>query len=76
MFQANCSGWDRGLRLVFGGALLYIGWAILFGLPGGVLMTLGGGVVLTGFLGRCPVYTILGLGTRNPPPPPEGRPGR
>lgn len=62
--KTNEAGWDRGLRVVFGLALLsltVVGPHTLWGLAGIVL-------VATGIWGFCPVYWLLGLSTRSVPP--------
>ena len=56
----NEAGWDRGLRVVLGLGLLsltVIGPHTLWGLVGFV-------PVATGFWGFCPLYRLVGLGTR------------
>ena len=59
MMTTNEAGWDRGLRVVLGLALLsltLVGPHTLWGLAGIVL-------VATGIWGFCPVYRLIGIGT-------------
>ncbi len=59
MFKTNVGGWDKILRIVIGVALLAlvaigsIGWWGLIGLV----------PLLTGLMGTCPLYSIVGLNT-------------
>jgi hypothetical protein len=55
----NEGGVDRILRVLFGSfllALVFVGPQTLWGLIGAVPL-------LTGLLGSCPVYTLLGINT-------------
>jgi len=57
--KTNEAGWDRGLRVVLGLALLgltIVGPQTLWGLAGIVL-------IATGIWGFCPLYRIFGLST-------------
>jgi hypothetical protein len=57
--KTNEAGWDRGLRVVFGLALLsltFVGPQTPWGLAGIVL-------VATGLWGSCPIYRLFGLST-------------
>ena len=61
----NEAGWDRALRLGLGVGLLYLGWAeVVTGTPGLVLKIVGFLPLLTGLIGWCPVYALLGVATR------------
>jgi Inner membrane protein YgaP-like, transmembrane domain len=61
----NLAGWDRILRLVLGGLMLYAGWSGLVGGVWGVALEIFGWVpVATGIAGWCPAYAILGVSTR------------
>lgn len=64
MFQKICprneSAVDRGLRVLFGLVLLSLtlwGPRTLWGLLGLIPL-------VTGLVGSCPLYTLLGIGTR------------
>jgi Protein of unknown function (DUF2892) len=63
MFKTNVGGIDRGLRVVLGIALLIfwylspdLGWRWL---P----LILGLVALITGLVGTCPLYSILGINT-------------
>ena len=64
----NEGGWDRTMRVILGIVLLYLGWV---GVVGGALATtfkiLGFVPLLTGVVGWCPLYTVLGIDTRSRP---------
>lgn len=59
MFTLNIGGWDKAARIVLGlgllalGALGPIGWWGIVGLV----------PLLTGLMGICPLYTLLGIDT-------------
>lgn len=60
----NEGGWDRALRVILGIFLLYTGWAgVVGGAP--VFKILGFLPLLTGVVGWCPLYTLLGIDTRS-----------
>lgn len=65
MAFVNEAGWDRGLRIVAGLVLMYLGWG---GVIGGTLGTVVGIVgllpLVTGLVGWCPLYAVLGCATR------------
>jgi hypothetical protein len=64
MAFVNEAGWERGLRLVVGAVLLYLGWAgVVIGTLGIVLKWLGFVPLLTGLIGWCPLYALCGLNT-------------
>lgn len=66
MFSMNESMLDRGLRVVLGLVLLYLGWGgIVGGTLGVVLQYLGFIPLLTGIIGWCPLYTLFGLRTKS-----------
>jgi hypothetical protein len=58
----NESRWDRGLRVVFGLVLL----SVLFWGPRTMWGLLGLIPLVTGLVGSCPIYTLLGVGTCTP----------
>lgn len=62
----NEGGWDRALRVILGIFLLYVGWAgLVGGTPALVFKILGFLPLLTGVVGWCPLYTLLGIDTRS-----------
>jgi hypothetical protein len=66
----NEAGWDRALRVVLGLALLYLGWAGVVTGTFGVVLKIGGFLPLvTGLVGWCPAYALLGLRSKRPAPP-------
>jgi hypothetical protein len=65
MALMNEGGWDRGIRVVLGIVLLYLGWGgVVAGGPGLVLKVIGFLPLLTGIIGWCPAYTLFGIRTR------------
>jgi hypothetical protein len=65
MTMINEAGWDRVLRVAAGVVLLYVGWSALSGSTLGIAL----GIVaflplLTGILGWCPAYSLVGIHTR------------
>lgn len=65
MFSVNESMADRGVRVILGLVLLYLGWGgIVGGTLGVVLQYLGFIPLLTGIIGWCPLYTLFGLRTK------------
>jgi hypothetical protein len=69
MFKAmfnNVGLIDRIIRLSLGSLLLYLGLAVYGGSALGIGLALAGAVaVLTGMLGTCALYGLLGINTRN-----------
>jgi len=60
----NEASWDRALRVVLGVVLLYLGWAgIVTGTAGTVFKIAGFLPLLTGLIGWCPAYRLLGIST-------------
>lgn len=60
----NEAGWDRGVRIVLGVALLTLGWTgAVGGFLGIVFKWLGFIPLLTGLVGWCPAYSAFGLST-------------
>ncbi len=59
MFKTNVGGWDKILRIVIGIGLLALG---AFG-PIGWWGLVGLVPLLTGLVGSCPLYTIVGMST-------------
>ncbi|MBK9548709.1 MAG: DUF2892 domain-containing protein [Gemmatimonadetes bacterium] len=57
----------RGIRVVAGLAMLYLGWThTVTGTAGTVLQWLGFVPLLTGLTGFCPLYTALGINRCGP----------
>ena len=60
----NEAGWDRVLRVIGGGILLYLGWAgVVTGTLGTVLKFFGFVPLVTGLVGWCPAYTLFRIRT-------------
>jgi len=59
VFKTNVGGWDKILRIVIGIGLLALG---AFG-PIGWWGLVGLVPLLTGLMGSCPLYTIVGMST-------------
>ena len=60
----NEAPWERILRICLGIAMLAIGWAGWVGGVWGLALEIFGWVpLLTGALGWCPIYAVLGLRT-------------
>jgi len=61
----NEAGWDRAIRVLAGLVLLYLGFGgVVAGTLGTVLKVLGFLPLLTGIVGFCPAYPLLGISTR------------
>lgn len=64
--KLNVAGWDRVVRVILGIVLLYLGFAHVVGGGLGVVADILGAVLLlTGIVGFCPLYALLGLSTRS-----------
>jgi hypothetical protein len=59
MFRANVGGLDRALRIIVGLALI----AIVFVGPQTPWGWVGVVPLLTGLMGSCPLYSLIGLNT-------------
>jgi Protein of unknown function (DUF2892) len=60
----NEAGWDRALRVVFGVVLLYLGWGgVVGGTVGSILKIAGFLPLVTGIVGWCALYAVLGIRT-------------
>ena len=56
--------WDRILRIVLGGIMIYLGWFVLTeSLWGATLKIFALVPLVTGLIGWDPFYTLLGLST-------------
>ena len=63
--QVNEAVWDRAVRVVAGLGLLYLGWGgVVAGTLGTVFKWLGFLPLLTGVVGFCPAYPLLGIRTK------------
>ena len=61
----NEAGWDRGIRVIVGIVLLYLGWAGVVTGTLGLVLKIGGLLpLITGFVGWCPAYALLGWRTK------------
>ena len=67
MLLANESRFDRGFRVLLGVALL----ALVFTGPKTWWGLLGLVPLMTGLVGFCPLYRLLGLSTNHAEPPPR-----
>jgi hypothetical protein len=59
----NEAGWDRAVRVVLGVALMIVGFGVVGGTGGTVLGIVAIVPLLTGIVGWCPLYTVLGIRT-------------
>ncbi len=65
MFTPNESTLDRVIRFVLGAVLVYVWYAVLVtGALGILAVVVGIVLMLTGIVGWCPIYKLLGSGTR------------
>jgi hypothetical protein len=61
----NEAGWDRAVRVAAGLVMLYLGWAGVIGGGGGTILKWFGFLpLLTGLVGYCPAYPLLGFKTK------------
>ena len=61
----NEAGWDRILRVVGGILLLALGFGgVAVGTLGLVFKIIGALLLVTGFVGYCPVYALLKIRTK------------
>jgi hypothetical protein len=64
MFSKNVGYLDRGLRVAIAIVLLFLGLYTLVGSVWGIVLTgLGLIALVTGLLGTCPLYRLLGIST-------------
>lgn len=59
----NEAGWDRAVRFVLGVVLMIVGFGVIGGTGGTVLGIVAIVPLLTGVVGWCPLYTVLGIRT-------------
>lgn len=63
--KSNVGGWDRGLRIVIGLVLIILGLAgAVSGATAIAAYVIGAIALLTGLVGFCGLYTVLGVSTR------------
>jgi len=63
--KQNLGGVDRGIRIVMGVALVLVGLLVPMGGTVRIVCFLAGLIaILTGLLGFCGLYTLLGIDTR------------
>lgn len=64
LLEQNEAGWDRVLR-VAAGAILFAAYALWFQwtLPGYVMVIIALIALVTGLLGHCAIYSLLGIRT-------------
>jgi len=61
--MVNEAGWDRVLRVVLGVVLLIVGFGVMDGAAGVVVGVVAFVPLLTGLVGYCPLYSLLGFRT-------------
>lgn len=59
---------DRGMRMLLGVLLLAVGWVLVSGVLGIVLITAGAVALGTGIVGWCPAYRCLAFPRERCPP--------
>lgn len=59
-YVKNVPGWERGLRLVGGVAVIVSAFWALVGIARGVLVAVGASLVLSGVFGFCPMCALAG----------------
>ena len=64
MVMANEASWDRIARVVIGVGLLALGLLAVNGTLGIIMAVVGAILLVTGAIGWCPIYSILGLRTK------------
>jgi hypothetical protein len=64
MLAINEGTWDRALRIMLGVVLLYLGLGgVVTGAAGTALAIVAVLPLLTGAIGWCPLYALLGIST-------------
>jgi hypothetical protein len=63
--KKNEASWDQVVRIIVGAVLLYLGFGVVSGGWGVVLVILGFVLLITGALGFCPIYWITKFRTRH-----------
>ena len=65
---SNLAAWDRATRIILGLAMLFLGWSDLVDGLGAIALVIFAWVpLLTGILGWCPIYSLLGISTLRRP---------
>ena len=59
----NEAGWDRAVRVLVGVVLMIVGFGVVGGTGGTVLGVVAIVPLLTGVVGWCPLYSVLGIRT-------------
>lgn len=59
-YVKNVPGWERGLRLAGGVAVIVSAFWTPGGIARGVLIAVGAGLALSGVLGFCPMCALAG----------------
>jgi hypothetical protein len=61
----NEANWDRFLRVLLGAGMLLLGWFVIGeGILGAAFRIFGFIPLVTGLMGWCPFYTLLGVATK------------
>ncbi|HVM86911.1 MAG TPA: DUF2892 domain-containing protein [Puia sp.] len=65
--KTNMSNTDRIIRVIMAGTLLILWFEDLSlkGIPGTILVVIAGILAVTGFIGNCPLYMLLGIHSNN-----------
>jgi preprotein translocase subunit SecF len=62
----NVGGFDRLIRLVLAAVLLYLGLTVYVGSALGTGLAIAGAIAaISGLLGICSLYSLLGINTRH-----------
>jgi hypothetical protein len=61
--KTNEAMWDRGIRVALGIVLVIVGFAAIGGVGGIILGIVGVIALVTGAVGWCPLYAVLGFRT-------------
>lgn len=59
----NEANWDRIGRVVLGSVLLIVGFGVMGGAVGVIVGLVGLIPLVTGLVGRCPIYKLMGFRT-------------
>lgn len=69
MFKQNETMLDRIIRIVVGALLIYVWYAAMVtGIVATIALIIGVVLLLTGVIGWCPIYTLLGIGGQRSSP--------
>jgi hypothetical protein len=60
----NEGTWDRAIRILMGGALVYGAWVSWPATISIVMLAIGAVALTTGVVGWCPAYRAFGISTR------------